>query len=275
MTETRIDRRFKALKKKNRAGLVTYIMAGDPDFDTSLSLVRGLPKARADFIELGMPFTDPMADGPSIQAAAGRALASGQTMVRTLEMVRQFRAEDEATPIILMGYYNPIYSYGVDRFLSDAKDAGVDGFIIVDLPTEEDDEMCKPAMGMGLNFIRLVAPTTDEQRLPVVLANTSGFVYYISITGITGGRSATSSELEPAMARLKGQTDLPIAVGFGIKTPAQAAEVAKIADAAVVGTAIIDQIACGLGAGNKPSMTLVEDVLAFVSSIAEGIAEAR
>src|SRR5262245_56442762 len=228
----RVDRRFAALNKQGRAALVTFTMAGDPDYATSLAILKALPKAGADLIELGMPFTDPMADGPAVQAAGLRALKAGQDMKKTLAAVRDFRAGDDATPIVLMGYYNPIYIYGVERFLADAKAAGVDGLIVVDLPPEEDSELCLPAMQAGLNFIRLATPTTDEKRLPTVLRNTSGFVYYVSIAGITGTRSAADADVTAAVTRLKRHTDLPIAVGFGIKSAAHAEQVATAADGA-------------------------------------------
>src|SRR5512132_1671522 len=239
---TRIDRRFASLRQEGRAALVTFLMAGDPDERTSLDLVRALPNAGADVIELGMPFTDPMADGPTIQAAGLRALRAGQTLRRTLAMMRAFRQGDNDTPIVLMGYYNPIYIYGVDRFLADAKSAGVDGLIIVDLPPEEDSELCLPAMKAGLNFSRLATPTTDDKRLPAVLANTSGFVYYVSITGITGSAAADSSAVGKAVARIKRHTKLPVCVGFGIRTPEAAHGIAQKADGAVVGTALVEAL---------------------------------
>ena len=257
---TRIDRRFAALKEEGRAALVTFLTAGDPDYETSLKIIKGLPKAGADVIEFGMPFTDPMADGPAIQRAGQRALAGGQTMDRTLAMVRAFREDDQTTPIVLMGYYNPIYSRGVERFLQDARAAGVDGLIIVDLPPEEDAELCLPAQAAGLNFIRLATPTTDERRLPKVLTNTSGFVYYVSITGITGAAEADAAAVAPEVARIKAATDLPVCVGFGVKTPQGARAIAGIADGAVVGSAIVERI----GAGESP-----DAVLAFVRSLAE------
>src|SRR3954471_3909037 len=232
---TRIDQRFADLKREGRAGLVTFTMAGDPDTKTSLAIAKALPKAGADVIELGVPFTDPMADGPAIQAAGQRALRGGQTLKKTLAMVREFRKGNDDTPIVLMGYYNPVYIYGVDRFLVDAKAAGVDGLIIVDLPPEEDDELCMPALKAGLNFIRLATPTTDDKRLPAVLANTSGFVYYVSITGITGAASADSAAVSEAVARIKRHTRLPICVGFGIRTPEAARGIAQNAAGAVVG----------------------------------------
>lgn len=271
----RLARRFAALRAAGRGGFVTFVTAGDPDYDTSLALVQGLPGAGADVIELGMPFTDPMADGPAIQAASLRALKAGQNMKKTLALVRAFRAGDADTPIVLMGYYNPIYQYGVDRFLEDAIAAGVDGLIVVDLPPEEDEELCLPALAAGVNFIRLATPTTDDRRLPMVLTNTSGFVYYVSIMGITGTRSAAAADISGAVARLKRHTDLPVAVGFGIKTPAQAAEVARAADAAVVGSALVSRIADNLGPAGRPKPGLVEDVLALVRGLAEGVRGAR
>ena len=258
---TRIEARFAALRAEGRKAFVSFMMAGDPDHETCLEILKGLPAAGVDVIELGMPFTDPMADGPTIQLAGQRALEGGQTMDRTLAMVRAFREDDALTPIVLMGYYNPIYSRGVDRFLADAKAAGVDGLIIVDLPPEEDTELCIPAQAAGLNFIRLATPTTDDRRLPRVLQNTSGVVYYVSITGITGAAEAQSGDVGPEVARIKAQTDLPVVVGFGIKTPAAAEAIAKVADGAVVGSAIVDRI----GKGDAPNQ-----VLAFVKSLAEG-----
>lgn len=271
----RINRRFARLKQEGRAGLVTFVTAGDPDHETSLAILKGLPAAGADVIELGMPFTDPMADGPAIQAAGLRALNKGARMTRTLDMVRDFRAQDDETPIVLMGYYNPIYSYGVDKFLADARTAGVDGLIVVDLPPEEDRELCEPALAAGVNFIRLTTPTTDDARLPAVLANTSGFVYYVSVTGITGAASASSTAIDEAVTRLRRHTDLPLAVGFGISTPEAAAAVARVADAAVVGSAIVRKIETGLDGDGKPGATLVADVLSFVSSLADGVRKAR
>ena len=250
---TRIDRRFAALKDEGRAALVTFTMAGDPDYATSVAIMKALPKAGADVIELGMPFTDPMADGPSIQAAGLRALNAGQDMKKTLAAVREFRAGDDATPIVLMGYFNPIYIYGVDRFLADAKAAGVDGLIVVDLPPEEDEELCLPTLKAGLNFIRLATPTTDDRRLPAVLANTSGFVYYVSITGITGAAAPDNSKVKDAVARIKRHPRLPVAVGFGVKTAAHAEAVARGADAVVVGTALVDALRGTLDADGRPS----------------------
>ena len=267
----RIERRFATLRAEGRAGLVAFISAGDPDFDRGLEILQGLPEAGADVIELGMPFTDPMADGPAIQAAGLRALGAGQTMVKTLELVRQFRKSDADTPIVLMGYYNPIYIYGVDRFLGHAIEAGVDGLIIVDLPPEEDEELCLPALSAGVNFIRLATPTTDDERLPTVLRNTSGFLYYVSITGITGAGSADNQAIEAAVERLRRHTTLPIAVGFGIKTPEQAAEVARHADAAVVGSAIVERVSAALDNGGDP----VDSVHDLVRDLAAGVRDAR
>jgi len=256
---TRITDTFARLASMDRKAFVAFVMAGDPDHDTSLAVIRGLPEAGVDVIEIGMPFTDPMADGPAIQRAGQRALAGGQTMDRTLEMVRSLRQEDAVTPVVLMGYYNPIHSRGAQRFLAEAREAGVDGLIIVDLPPEEDAELCLPAQAAGLNFIRLATPTTDDRRLPAVLANTSGFVYYVSITGITGAAAADAAAIAPEVARIKARTDLPVCAGFGIRTPETAAEVAGVADGAVVGSAIVERI----GSGESP-----EAVLAFVASLA-------
>ena len=258
---TRIDKTFQALDAAGRKAFVAYIMAGDPDAETALAVMKGLPAAGVDVIELGLPFTDPMADGPTIQLAGQRALEAGQTLEATLDMVRAFRDGDADTPIVLMGYYNPIYNRGVDRFLADAKEAGIDGLIIVDLPPEEDDELCIPAQAAGLNFIRLATPTTDEARLPKVLQNTSGFVYYVSITGITGAANAVAGDVGPEVARIKAASGLPVVVGFGIKTPEAAARIAGVADGAVVGSAIVERIGRGDSA---------DDVLAFVKSLADG-----
>ena len=263
---SRIDRTFERLKASNKAAFVSYVMAGDPDYDTALSVVKGLPGAGVDIIELGLPFTDPMADGPSIQLAGQRALESGMTLDRTLEMAREFRRQDDSTPIVLMGYYNPIYSKGVDVFLAAARDAGIDGLIVVDLPPEEDDELCLPAVNAGLHFIRLATPTTDDRRLPAVLQNTSGFVYYVSITGITGAAEAQAADVGPEVARIKAASDLPVCVGFGVKTPERAAEIARVADGVVVGSAIVDQIGDGKS---------VNDVLDFVRALADGAHAAR
>lgn len=267
----RFSRRFAALNAEGRGGLVTFITAGDPDYETSRRIVLGLPEAGADVIELGMPFSDPMADGPAIQAASLRALATGMKLARVLQMVREFRATDDDTPIVLMGYYNPIYSYGVDKFLAEARESGVDGLIIVDLPPEEDQELCLPALKAGLNFIRLATPTTDDQRLPTVLSNTSGFVYYVSVMGITGTTSASDDAVKTAVERLRRHTDLPIGVGFGIKTPENARAVATVADAAVVGSAIVDRIAGGLDDDGKPRADLVDGVLDYVRELAAGV----
>lgn len=272
---TRIERRFAELKAAKRGGLVVFVTAGDPTYDVSREIVLALPNAGADVIELGMPFTDPMADGPAIQASSLRALKNGQNMQKTLRLVTEFRAKDQNTPIVLMGYYNPIYSYGVDKFLQDAGTAGVDGLIIVDLPPEEDSELCIPAMKAGINFIRLATPTTDDKRLPTVLNNTSGFVYYVSIMGITGTRAASDPDITAAVTRLKAHTDLPIAVGFGISTPERAAAVAKVADAAVVGSAIVNKIAAELGPDGKPGPRAAQAAIDLVKSLADGVRAAR
>ena len=258
---TRIDRKFAALKAEGKKAFVSYIMAGDPDYETSLALMKGLPGAGVDVIELGMPFTDPMADGPTIQLAGQRALDGGQTLKKTLDMAAAFRKDDDETPIVMMGYYNPIYSRGVDRFLADAKAAGVDGLIVVDLPPEEDDELCIPAQKAGLNFIRLATPTTDDRRLPKVLQNTSGFVYYVSITGITGAAAAQAGDVGPEVARIKAATDLPVIVGFGIRTPDTARAIASVADGAVVGSAIVKMV---------EEKKEVAEILDFVKGLAEG-----
>ena len=267
----RIRARFAQIASEGRGGLVTFLTAGDPDRDISYQILQGLPAAGADMIELGMPFTDPMADGPAIQAASQRALKRGIKLREILDMVAAFRAGQADTPVILMGYYNPIYNYGVERFLADAKSAGVDGLIVVDLPPEEDEELCLPALAAGLNFIRLATPTTDDERLPTVLANTSGFVYYVSIMGITGTRSAAGDEVGQAVERLKRHTDLPIAVGFGIRTPEQAAEIATVADAAVVGSALVDHVKANLDSEGRAMPALVEAVLGSVSELAKGV----
>ena len=272
---TRIDARFVQLKKEGRSAFVTFLMAGDPDPATSLAIIKALPKAGADMIEIGMPFTDPMADGPSIQAAGLRALKAGMTLRKTLEMVRGFRTGDDTTPLVLMGYYNPIYIYGVDKFLVDAKAAGVDGLIIVDLPPEEDTELCLPAMKAGLNFIRLATPTTDDRRLPAVLANTSGFVYYVAITGITGSASADTKVVGEAVARIKRHTKLPVCVGFGIRTPEAARGIAANADGAVVGTALVDALRGSLDAEGKATAGTVGAVADLASSLAQGVRGAR
>jgi tryptophan synthase alpha chain len=272
---TRIERRFVALKEQGRGALVTFTMAGDPDYGTSLSLTKALPKAGADVIELGMPFTDPMADGPAIQAAGLRALRSGQNMKKTLSLVREFRKGDDATPIVLMGYYNPVYIYGVDKFLVDAKSAGVDGLIVVDLPPEEDEELCLPALKAGLNFIRLATPTTDDKRLPAVLNNTSGFVYYVSITGITGAAAPDTDKVTAAVKRIKRHTDLPVAVGFGVKTAAHARAIAEGADGVVVGSALVEALRVSFDKNGKPRAGTVKAVTGLVSQLAEGVRAAR
>lgn len=272
---TRIDKRFAALKKEGRAALVTFIMAGDPEYDTSLAIAKALPKAGADIIELGMPFTDPMADGPAIQAAGLRALKAGQRMTRTLSLVRDFRKDDDQTPVILMGYFNPIYIYGNERFLADAKAAGVDGLIIVDLPPEEDDELCLPALKAGLNFIRLATPTTDDKRLPKVLTNTSGFVYYVSVTGVTGTAAPDTSKVTGAVARIKRHTRLPVAVGFGVKTAEQARAIAEGADGVVVGSALVDAMFKSLDKTGKAGAGTVNAVTQLVSALAQGVRSAR
>jgi tryptophan synthase alpha chain len=270
-SQTRIDRRFAAVKAQGRAALVTFVMAGDPDPASSLAIVKALPAAGADLIELGMPFTDPMADGPAIQAAGLRALHAGMTLRKTLQLVRDFRTGDADTPIILMGYYNPIYVYGVDAFLRDALEAGVDGLIVVDLPPEEDDELCKPALATGLNFIRLATPTTDDQRLPAVLANTSGFVYYVSITGITGAATPDFGKVAGAVARIKRHTALPVAVGFGVKNADSAEAIARGADGVVVGSALVEAVRASLDADGKATAATVGAVSALVADIAAGV----
>jgi tryptophan synthase alpha chain len=272
---TRIGRRFTSLAAERRAGLIAFITAGDPDIAVSSQILAGLPGAGADLIELGMPFTDPMADGPAIQASSLRALRSGMRLTKVLDIVAAFRRQDDETPIVLMGYYNPIYSYGVERFLSDARGAGVDGLIIVDLPPEEDEELCIPARRAGLDFIRLATPTTDAARLPKVLNHASGFLYYVSITGITGTRSASTDVVEAAVDRLKQATKLPVAVGFGIRNPEQAAAIARFADAAVVGSALVDRVAQKLDAHGKPAADTAEHVLELVRKLAGGIRSAR
>ncbi|WP_376871797.1 tryptophan synthase subunit alpha [Albirhodobacter sp. R86504] len=258
---TRIDAKFAALKSEGKKAFVAYIMAGDPDLATSLDVMKGMPAAGVDIIELGLPFTDPMADGETIQLAGQRALDGGQTLKKTLEMATEFRKGDDTTPIVMMGYYNPIYSHGVERFLADAKAAGIDGLIVVDLPPEEDSELCLPAQAAGINFIRLATPTTDDKRLPKVLQNTSGFVYYVSVTGITGAAAAQANDVAPEVARIKAKTDLPVIVGFGITTPEAAQTIASVADGCVVGSAIVKQI----GEGKSPA-----DVLETVRALAAG-----
>ncbi len=272
---TRIDRRFAALKEEGRAALVTFVMAGDPDYDASLAILKALPGAGADVVELGMPFTDPMADGPAIQAAGLRALGSGQNMKRTLALVREFRRGDDATPIVLMGYYNPIYVYGGERFLADAKSAGVDGLIVVDLPPEEDTELCLPALKAGLNFIRLATPTTDDKRLPAVLKNTSGFVYYVSITGITGAAAPDTGKVAAAVKRIKRHTSLPVCVGFGVRTAEQARALAEAADGVVVGSALVEAVRKSLGTDGKPTPASAPAVADLVRSLADGLRASR
>src|SRR5437764_422725 len=268
---TRIDARFAELKKQGRSAFITFLMGGDPDPKTSLEIITALPKAGADLIEIGMPFTDPMADGPAIQAAGLRALKAGMTLKKTLAMVREFRKADDTTPLVLMGYYNPIYIHGVDKFLTDAKSAGTDGLIVVDLPPEEDSELCLPAMKAGLNFIRLATPTTDDKRLPAVLANTSGFVYYVSITGITGSASADSAAVGQAVARIKRHTKLPVCVGFGIRTPLAARAIAQNADGTVVGTGLVDALRASLDSEGNATAGTVDAVAGVVSSLAQGV----
>jgi tryptophan synthase alpha chain len=275
VSETRLDARFAALAAEGRPGLVTFVTAGDPDTETSAKILAALPAAGADVIELGMPFTDPMADGPAIQAASLRALNAGQTMVKTLQMVRDFRRGDDATPIVLMGYYNPIYAYGNQRFLTDAKAAGVDGLIVVDLPPEADDELCLPARAAGLAFIRLATPTTDDKRLPAVLANTAGFVYYVSIAGITGTAAPDATRVGRAVARIKAHTPLPVAVGFGVRTPEQAAAIGAEADAVVVGSALVQAVERSLDADGRATGATVGAVSALVSSLASGVRRAH
>ncbi|MFZ9501063.1 MAG: tryptophan synthase subunit alpha [Beijerinckiaceae bacterium] len=272
---TRIDARFAKCAAEGRAALVTFVMCGDPDLETSLAIVKALPGAGADVLEIGMPFTDPMADGPSIQAAGLRALKGGATLKKTLGLVADFRKEDADTPVVLMGYYNPIYVYGVDRFLVDAKAAGVDGLIVVDLPPEEDSELCVPALAAGLNFVRLATPTTDDKRLPAVLRNTSGFVYYVSITGITGAAIPDYSKVADAVARIKGHTSLPVAVGFGVKNAQTAGAIAAHADGVVVGTALIDALKNSLDAQGRATPASVQAVADLVSDIASGVRGAR
>jgi tryptophan synthase alpha chain len=267
----RIECRFAELKQKGRAALVTFVTAGDPDYETSLKIIKGLPKAGADIVEFGMPFTDPMADGPAIQAAGLRALHGGQTLKKTLKLVKEFRAGDKETPVVLMGYYNPIYVHGVDRFLSDAKAAGVDGLIVVDLPPEEDDELCLPAIAADINFIRLATPTTDDKRAPAVFKNTSGFVYYVSVLGITGTKAPDLKSVEKNVNRLRKHTNLPIAVGFGVKTAVQARAIAKSADGVVVGSALVSAIKNSLTKAGKPSRKTVKAVHSLVSDIARGV----
>jgi tryptophan synthase alpha chain len=272
---TRIDQRFADLKREGRAALVTFTMAGDPDTKTSLEILKALPKAGADVLELGMPFTDPMADGPAVQAGGLRALQAGQNMIKTLGMVRAFRKDDDATPIVLMGYYNPIYIYGVTKFLADARSAGIDGLIVVDLPPEEDEELCLPALKAGLNFIRLATPTTDDKRLPAVLANTSGFVYYVSITGITGSAAPDADKVHAAVTRIKRHTPLPVAVGFGVRTAKQARALAAGAEGVVVGSALVNAVKDSLDKKGKATPRTVKAVATLVAELAKGVRGAK
>ncbi|CAG0971061.1 MAG: tryptophan synthase subunit alpha [Rhizobiaceae bacterium] len=272
---TRIDRRMAKLKAEGRPALVTYFMGGDPDYETSLSIMKALPKAGSDVIELGMPFSDPMADGPAIQAAGLRALKGGQTLVKTLQLAREFRRDDNETPIVMMGYYNPIYVYGVERFLADAIEAGIDGLIVVDLPPEMDEELCIPALRAGINFIRLATPTTDDKRLPTVLTNTSGFVYYVSMTGITGSALPDTSKVAAAVNRIKAHTDLPVCVGFGVKTAEQARAIGASADGVVVGTAIVNAVASVIGPKGEKTADPAEAVATLVDGLAHGVRRAR
>jgi len=275
MSGGRLDARFAAMASEGRAGLVAYVMAGDPDLELSREIVLGLPAAGADVIELGMPFTDPMADGPAVQAAGVRALRAGQTMIKTLAMVREFRKDDDDTPIVLMGYYNPIYVYGVARFLKDANKAGVDGLIVVDLPPEEDEELCLPALKAGLNFIRLATPTTDDKRLPAVLGNTSGFVYYVSITGITGMAAPDTGKVTGAVARIKRHTKLPVCVGFGVRTAEQARAIAEGADGVVVGSALVNAVKGSLDVDDKATPATIKAVTDLVAQLAGGVRGAK
>ncbi|MBD0413717.1 tryptophan synthase subunit alpha [Oryzicola mucosus] len=272
---TRIDRRMAKLKAEGRPALITYFMGGDPDYDTSLDIMKALPKAGSDIIELGMPFSDPMADGPAIQAAGLRALKNGQTLAKTLKMAQDFRVHDDETPIVMMGYYNPIYIYGVDRFLADAKASGIDGLIVVDLPPEMDEELCIPAVKAGINFIRLATPTTDDQRLPKVLENTSGFVYYVSMTGITGSALADTTKVDAAVKRIKSHTDLPVCVGFGVKTAEQARSIGAYADGVVVGTAIVNAIANVIGPQGRMTANPADAVATLVTGLSQGVRTAR
>lgn len=272
---SRIDAMFAKLRGENRAGLGVFISAGDPDRDSSQTLLNGLPGAGADMVEFGMPFTDPMADGPSIQESSQRALRNGASLKQTLEMVAEFRKTNQDMPIILMGYFNPIYIYGVDLFINDALSSGADGLIVVDLPPEEDEELCIPALKKDLGFVRLATPTTDDERLPAVLNNTNGFVYYVSITGITGTAEVPTDLVAKAVERLRRHTDLPIGVGFGIKTPENAAAIARVADAAIVGSAVVDRLKAGLDADGKAKPGMVEDVLSFVARLVDGVRSAR
>ena len=268
---TRLDATFARCRQEGRAALVTYVMAGDPDPETSLEILRSLPAAGADIVEFGLPFTDPMADGPAIQAAGLRALKGGQDLAGTLALIRRFRAGDQGTPVILMGYYNPIYVYGVERFLADAREAGVDGLIVVDLPPEEDEELCLPALRAGLAFIRLATPTTDDKRLPAVLANTAGFVYYVSITGITGAATPDFGKVATAVERIKRYTPLPVVVGFGVKSGAHAAAVAQGADGVVVGSALIEALKGSLDPEDRATSHTVEAVTTLVKELSAGV----
>jgi tryptophan synthase alpha chain len=267
---SRLQTRFAELKEQNRAALVTFITAGDPGYSTSLDILKGLPEAGADVIELGMPFTDPMADGPAIQLANIRALGNGQNLAKTLKMVREFRQDNSTTPLVLMGYFNPIHYYGVDKFIADAKEAGVDGLIVVDLPPEHNEDLCHPAQAAGIDFIRLTTPTTDDQRLPTVLNGSSGFVYYVSVAGVTGAGAATLDHVEEAVARLRRHTDLPVSIGFGIRTPEHAANIARLADGVVVGSALIGKIAEATSSADA-----VQSVLGLCRQLAEGVRSAR
>nr|WP_294976281.1 tryptophan synthase subunit alpha [uncultured Pseudomonas sp.] len=267
---SRLEQRFADLKAEGRAALVTFVTAGDPGYDASLKILKGLPAAGADVIELGMPFTDPMADGPAIQLANIRALGNGQNLVKTLKMVREFRQDNSTTPLVLMGYFNPIHYYGVDKFIADAKEAGVDGLIVVDLPPEHNEDLCDPAQAAGLDFIRLTTPTTDDQRLPTVLNGSSGFVYYVSVAGVTGAGAATLDHVEEAVARLRRHTDLPVSIGFGIRTPEHAASIARLADGVVVGSALVDKIA-----NAESSAAAVQGVLGLCRELADGVRNAR
>jgi tryptophan synthase alpha chain len=270
-----MDQKFADLKAEGRPALVTYFMAGDPDYETSLAIMKALPGAGADIIELGAPFSDPMADGPAIQMAGQRALKAGQTLVKTLAMAKEFRKADQTTPVVLMGYYNPIYVHGVDKFLDEAVDVGIDGLIIVDLPAEMDDELCLPALAKGINFIRLATPTTDDRRLPKVLTNTSGFVYYVSMTGITGSTLPDLTKISAAVQRIKGHTELPVCVGFGVKTAEHARLIGASADGVVVGTAIVNQVATSLDKEGKASADTVQAVVTFVNGLSSGVRTAR
>lgn len=267
---SRLQTRFAELKQQNRAALVTFITAGDPGYSTSLDILKGLPEAGADVIELGMPFTDPMADGPAIQLANIRALGNGQNLAKTLKMVREFRQDNSTTPLVLMGYFNPIHYYGVDKFIADAKEAGVDGLIVVDLPPEHNEDLCHPAQAAGIDFIRLTTPTTDDKRLPTVLEGSSGFVYYVSVAGVTGAGAATLDHVEEAVARLRRHTNLPVSIGFGIRTPEHAANIARLADGVVVGSALIDKIAEATSSADA-----VQSVLGLCRQLAEGVRNAR